>query len=593
MRRTLLALAAVLLAGALPATAIAAFADEEARNFSKTNERYQHLTLQPAFQERLQRSNATGAADAAAILVGDPERSFQRNLCQARIDGCAGDVRFFEWDDQPGNVRRPVLWTARSGATISGNVWTTAGGPARKPGIVITNGSVQAPEQLYWAQAAALARAGYVVLTWDPQTQGQSDTSGAPPTQDENATPQSPGAFTEGTVDALDFLLSTPSTPFRPRNSATMPAINHGAKQDRRIREGRNAAFNPLHERLDASRIGIAGHSLGAFAVSKVASEDRRVDAVVAWDQLSTTERGGDAQETGARLEPRVPALSLSGDYGIGSPGGAVGVNPRPYSAPPDPQGANGPSRAFSAAGIDTMQVNTRAGTHFEPALIPNAAFAATLRGLDKTAWYTIAWFERYVKGDRAAERLLLTDRWRRDGESARVDPTGDGNIFSAYLRSRIDIGRLGGRRVRCEDLRAGCPALAPDGGGAFDVVEFAFGRQSLPGAGDRGAGRRGARDRRRCATRVRMPRRLSLSRSKRRLRVALRLTRRSRVTAYAKPIRRPVRGIRRVRNRRGGERVVVLRLRRRAEARPNRVTIGLRCEGRRQRVVRRLRLVR
>jgi dienelactone hydrolase len=590
VRRALLAVTAVLLAGALPATALGAFADEEARNFSKTNERYQHLTLAPAFQERLTRSNATGAADSAAILAADPERSFQRNLCQARIDGCAGDVRFFEWDEEPGNIRRPALWTARSGATISGNVWATAGGPARKPGIVITNGSVQAPEQLYWAQAAALARAGYVVLTWDPQTQGQSDTSGAPPTQGENGTPQSPGAFTDGTVDALDFLLSTPAAAFRPRNSATMPAVSHAAKQDRRVGEGRNAAFNPLHDRLDPERIGIAGHSLGAFGVSKVASEDRRVDAVVAWDQLSTTERGGDGQSSGGELAPRVPALSLSGDYGIGSPGGAVGVNPRPYTAPPDPQGANGPSRAFSAAGIDTMQVNTRAGTHFESALIPNAGFAATLRGIDKTAWYTIGWFERYVKGDAAADRLLLTDRWRGDAESARVDPTGDGNIFSAYLRSRIDVGRSSGRRVRCEDLRAGCPALGPDGGGPFDVVEFAFGRQSLPGAGA-GDGRR--RDRRRCATRVRTPRRLSLSRSNRRLRITLRLTRRARVTAYAKPVRRPVRGIRRARTRRGGDRTVVLRLRRRAEARPNRVTIGLRCDGRRQQVVRRLRLVR
>ncbi len=70
------------------------------------------------------------------------------------------------------------------------------------------------------------------------------------------------------------------------------------------------------------------------------------------------------------------------------------------------------------------------------------------------------------------------------------------------------------------------------------------------------------------------MPGRLSLSRSNRRVRITLRLTRRSRVTAYAKPVRRPVRGVRRVRSRRGVRQVVVLRLRRRAEARPNRVRV-------------------
>ena len=51
-------------------------------------------------------------------------------------------------------------------------------GPAKRPLIVITNGSVQAPQQLYWGQAAALAKHGYVVVTWDPQGQGRSDTFG-------------------------------------------------------------------------------------------------------------------------------------------------------------------------------------------------------------------------------------------------------------------------------------------------------------------------------------------------------------------------------------------------------------------------------
>ncbi len=142
-------------------------------------------------------------------------------------------MRFYDWDREPGNIRRgPILWTARSGATISGHVWAVKDGPAKRPGVVITNGSVQAPEQLYWAQAAALARAGYVVLTWDPQTQGRSDGPGGPGTEGENRQPQTPEAFTEGTVDALDFFLSTPGKPFRPRNSRTVPSINHSAKAE-------------------------------------------------------------------------------------------------------------------------------------------------------------------------------------------------------------------------------------------------------------------------------------------------------------------------------------------------------------------------
>ena len=72
----------------------------------------------------------------------------------------------------------PVLFTARDGATLSGTVWATRSGPAKRPGIVITTGSVQAPETLYWGLAATLAKHGYVVLTYDVQGQGRSDTFG-------------------------------------------------------------------------------------------------------------------------------------------------------------------------------------------------------------------------------------------------------------------------------------------------------------------------------------------------------------------------------------------------------------------------------
>lgn len=566
------------------ASALGAFADDEARNYSKTNERYQHLTGTPGYQAQLREKGLEDPASVLAIAT-DTERNPYRNLCFYHQDGCAGDVRLYDWDKQPGNIRRgPILWTARSGATISGHVWATAGGPARKPGIVITNGSVQAPEQLYWLQAAALARAGYVVLTWDPQTQGRSDGSGAAPTQDENSSPQSVGAFTDGTVDALDFFTSTPGNPFRPRNSTTNPAVNHGAKQSRRVAEGRNAAFNPLHAMLDASRIGIAGHSLGAFAVSQVASRDPRVDAVVAWDQLVTKgASAGGAGNDGPALPPRVPGLGMSGDYGIGSPNGAAGVNPKPRESAPDPQGANGASRDFSRAGVPTGQVNTRAGTHFEYSVIPNAGFPATLRGVDQTAWYTLAWFGKYLQRDPDADRLLLTNRWQRDAETGKVDPSGDANIFSRDLRSRVDFKRSDGSKALCEDLRSGCGILADDGAGAFSALDFAYGRQSLrrvrPAAGGR------------CASAIRLPRRLDLSRSKRRVKVRLRLSQRTRVTVRAKRSR--ARTVRKSRTLAAGRRTAVVRLKRRARPGRYRLTVRMRCAGGRQAKVTRVRVKR
>ena len=235
-----------------------------------------------------------------------------------------------------------MLWTARNGATISGHVWATRAGPQQRPGVVITNGSVQADEQMYWYAAQTLAKAGYVVLTWDPQGQGQSDVPGEGPDASEGVPGQSDG--------------------------------------------------RPFY----------------------VGQWDPRVKAIVAWDNLG----------------PADPAA-----------GGRLGERPCP--ADPDPLARSAQSLAYSRAGVDTGQLVIRGGTHYECSFIANAAFGATLRGADLTAWYTTAWFDRYVKGDPSADARLLTTGWL--------------DAFSFYYRSRLDIGGF-----TCEDLRGGCPGIVP-----------------------------------------------------------------------------------------------------------------------------------
>ncbi len=126
----------------------------------------------------------------------------------------------------------------------------------------------------------------------------------------------------------------------------------------------------------------------------------------------------------------------------------------------PDPEAKSLASTAFSRARVDTGELVIRGGTHYEFSYIPTPTFGATLRGIDLSAWYTTAWMDRYVKGDPTALRRLVSDRWRHDGIGASVDPAGDGNLFSRYYRSRLDLGHDGGRRVRCENLRRGCDDL-------------------------------------------------------------------------------------------------------------------------------------
>jgi hypothetical protein len=156
--------------------------------------------------------------------------------------------------------------------------------------------------------------------------------------------------------------------------------------------------------------------------------------------------------------------LGLSADYFL---------PPTPNVTVPDPQAKSTTSLAYSKAGVPSGEIIIRGGSHFDFDWIPNPGFGATLRGADEIAWYTTAWFDKYVKGDSTADARLLTNRWRHDGQEAAVDPNGDGNMFSFYYPSRLDFRRSNGQAVDCENLRAGCPALSDnDGyGGSYDFL--------------------------------------------------------------------------------------------------------------------------
>jgi dienelactone hydrolase len=458
--------AAVLLAGASAAHAFDPAV--EAQNYSKGLER-QAIYLTPDYQAKLRLVSQVNGLNALKMQATDPEREFVTDLCWNGNDGCAGDVRLYDWQTKGYGIVQPVLFTARNGATLSGHVWATKAGPARRPGIVITNGSVQADEQLYWYAAQTLAKAGYVVLTFDPQGQGQSDTQGESPDQQEGTPAQTDGRpFFDGTEDAIDFFLSNPSHPYEPVPSCAS-GTSHAAKQKRRAKAGLDAAYNPFWKLLDPQRLGIAGHSYGAAGVSYIGQWDPRVKAIVAWDNLakpdpgaSTGASGGGPEEQGCvdasqRTVPPVtkPALGMSADYFI---------PPLPNTSEPDPLAKSTESLAYSKAGVDSGEIIIRGGTHYDFSFIPNPGFTASLRGADEIAWYTTAWFDRYVKGDRGALRRLLTDRWRHDAQEGAVDPNHDPNMFSFYYRSRLDIAGF-----HCEDLRTGCAGMVSNDGQPAD----------------------------------------------------------------------------------------------------------------------------
>jgi dienelactone hydrolase len=475
------AMAAITIAIATLAPAAAASAEEtfdpavEAQNFAITQER-QTIYDTPEYQAELSTQSTENMTEALAEQAADPGRLFADDLCWNGGNGCAGDVRLYDWQKNGYGLVQKVLFTARDGATLSGRVWATKAGPRHRPGIVITNGSVQADEQMYWYAAQALAKDGYVVLTFDPQGQGQSDTPGQAPDENEGVPAQSDGRpFYDGTEDAIDFLLSSQKNPYEPVPSCET-GTSHAAKQNERVAAGLDAAYDPFWKLVNAKEgVGLAGHSYGAAGVSYIAQWDPRVKAVVAWDNLGgpgpqagsvPSQQGGTPPMSSIGEKPcpadpadrtvvpiTKPGLGMSADYGL---------PPLPNTGLPEPLAKSRESLAYTEAGVDTGEIIIRGGSHLDFSFIPNQAFGASLRGPDEIDWYTTAWFDKYIKHQARADKRLLSERWREDPVEAAIDPKGDGNAFSFYYRSRLDMHLARGGTFDCENLREGCPGMVP-----------------------------------------------------------------------------------------------------------------------------------
>ena len=285
---------------------------------------------------------------------------------------------------------------------------------------MITTGSVQGSERMYWWLAEDLAERGYVVLTYDVQVQGTSET--LPHQNDQvNALPfcnpfappkdmeqfgcpgvpfQQASNFVFGTRDALSFLLSTPTKRY-PNPHADTP-VN---------------AFNPYWNLLDrrkdkktatkgrTTKVAIIGHSLGAFAVSYVQAVDKRVETVVALDKLASKGQSGIADLPS--FKPVVPALAIQSEYGFNvypywmSHGSSIQPQPGPPNQGPDPKREE--STGFDAwrkAKVDTMLVVPRASTHLEYTDI-SYALPASRYGQDLASVYVQRWLDQYLKHQR------------------------------------------------------------------------------------------------------------------------------------------------------------------------------------------------
>jgi dienelactone hydrolase len=375
-------------ATAAPASAQdAAFATSEAANFAMVGQAPQQQVTDPAFGARWQQQSLANIAEFVAL---GPARALATtgNLCREWAEQCTGDPFRYPGVDPFYDTADvvPVSFLDRGGAQLFGRVWSPKGATSRLPGVVITNGSVQAPETLYWWGAQALVDAGYVVMTFDPRGQGRSDNRTPSGEMGSNANPD---VFATNTIDAIDFFHSTPDAPYEGNVAGDTRAVT---------------AFNPLHAAVDRERLGAVGHSLGARGVSVVqgvtpwpgTGDTNPIDAVVAWDNLALSEgAGADGGLAGFPLVPRVPAMGQSADYFL---------TPTPYTSPPDPDGKRGGFLSWQQAGIPSYQLVVQGGTHYEWSLLPTFPTSAWEAGGDG-GWgnplarhFTVAWLDRWLK---------------------------------------------------------------------------------------------------------------------------------------------------------------------------------------------------
>ena len=228
------------------------------------------------------------------------------------------------------------------------------------PAVVIVHGGGSS-KRLHRSASQTLAEAGYMTVALD--------------------TTAAIGTHGPDTQDVVDWVFSNPSAPWA------------------------DGSHFPYWSSLDARMVGIAGHSQGASTASLIGQTDPRIGAIVAWDNLTTIRSGwvdriGIDPPAGVRI--RTPALGFGADYNF---------TISPYTEPPEParvntQGGRGRGaephpkdlgfQEVRGAGVDSMLLVLRAATHLDFSLFGGPA---SRYGESAVNYYTLAWFDRYLKG--------------------------------------------------------------------------------------------------------------------------------------------------------------------------------------------------
>ena len=416
--RTAIVIGALLAALALPAGSPAATSYPEppttfeplleAENFAITQER-QTIYDTPEYQAQLAADSAKSATEALAAQAGDPGRYFTNNLCWNRGNGCAGDIRLNGWAANGDGIsgrccsRRA---TARRCRAASGRRRTA---PKRQAPASSSRTARCRPTNrctgmrhrrsrrtaTSCSRSTRRARARATRSARRRRTRGRAGTDRWPALLRRH----------RGRDRLLPVERQAPL-----RAGAQLRNRHEPRGQAGRTREaGLRRRLQPLLEDAQSEGAG-AGRALlrrcrrllhrPMGSARRCRRRARTTSAAPARKPARCRARRASPQTIGEKGCPANPAdrttvpitkpgLGMSADYGL---------PPTPNTSLPEPAG-----QVDRVARLQQGRSRQRRDHHprrLAPGLQlhPNQAFGASLRGPDLVAWYTSAWFDKYVK---------------------------------------------------------------------------------------------------------------------------------------------------------------------------------------------------
>ena len=224
------------------------------------------------------------------------------------------------------------------------------------PAVVVQHGGYQARKELYWWATQTLAEAGYMTVSLNA-------------VHDDDM-------FFEDVGAVLDWLTATPQNP---------------------VADG---SYDPFWQDLDPDRIGMAGHSGGGATSNRIGHTDDRIKAIVGWDRSGRYDLPEDLT---------IPSLYLVADHGFTPVRRSQPPNPNGFDGEPAPDSKWADFDQVRAQNIDTIKIALRAATHLD--WVPMVV-AASRYGEAVSAYYTLAWFDRYLKAP--GDHDMTQDAFRR-----------------------------------------------------------------------------------------------------------------------------------------------------------------------------------